>query len=173
MQAQEKALAEKEAAPLDSDPMDITRTITYHCPKGCGDSLFRADQKRFCFSCGHTGEPESVLPTPAPTTGMKHDGDKPEMALLSSSWVFEVAKVLTFGKRKYAADNWRQGIAQRRLVSAALRHLLAYNNGEDLDPETGLSHLGHASCCMMFAFELLQTHPELDDRWKSPLPKPL
>lgn len=99
--------------------------------------------------------------------GTKYDGGKPRMELLDSKWVEEVAKVLTFGAQKYAAHNWRGGISQGRLVGAAMRHLLAYNNGEDIDPESGLSHLAHASCCLMFAHWTLVNHPELDDRWKS------
>lgn len=97
---------------------------------------------------------------------VKHDQEKPMMELLSPKWLTAVATVLTFGARKYAADNWRKGLKQRRLVGAAMRHLNAYNDGEDLDPESGLSHLAHASCCLMFAFELKITHPELDDRYK-------
>lgn len=98
--------------------------------------------------------------------GTKYDDEKPDHSLFSEDWLDEVAKVLTFGKKKYAADNWRSGIEQRRLIAAARRHLNSYSRGEDLDPESGLPHLAHASCCLMFALELLQTHPELDDRYK-------
>lgn len=100
--------------------------------------------------------------------GMKHDGKKVRMELLSPLWLWGVAAVLTFGAIKYDADNWREGISQRRLLGAAMRHQLAYLNGQDADPETGLSHLLHASCCLMFAFELRETHPELDDRYRMP-----
>lgn len=99
-------------------------------------------------------------------SGTKHDQGKPEMALLDSDFLEEVAKVLTFGKIKYAADNWRGGIGTRRLLSAALRHIFAYLKGEDTDPESGLSHLGHAGCCLMFAFWMNRYKPELDDRYK-------
>lgn len=100
------------------------------------------------------------------SSGTKHDQGKPEMALLDSDFLEEVAKVLTFGKIKYAADNWRGGIGTRRLLSAALRHIFAYLKGEDTDPESGLSHLGHAGCCLMFAFWMNRYKPELDDRYK-------
>jgi hypothetical protein len=98
--------------------------------------------------------------------GTKHDAEKTRLDLLSSSWLESVGKVLTFGARKYDSHNWRKGIARSRLVGAALRHLLAYNGGEDNDPETGLSHLAHASCCLMFASEMHDTRPDLDDRYK-------
>ncbi len=107
-----------------------------------------------------------ATPIPEPTKGLKYDSDKEPVSLLSRIWLLGVARVMGFGAHKYAAHNWRNGLERSRLVSAALRHILAYNEGEDLDPETGLSHLDHASCCLMFAREMHETHPELDDRYK-------
>lgn len=98
--------------------------------------------------------------------GIKHDQEKAQMELLSSSWIYGVARVLTFGARKYSAHNWRKGLHQTRVIGSALRHIFSHLGGEDLDPETGLPHLHHASCGLMFASELMETHPELDDRWK-------
>jgi hypothetical protein len=108
--------------------------------------------------------------------GTKYDGEKPDLSLISSIWITGVARVLTFGKRKYDAHNWRKGIQRSRLIAAALRHIFAYLNGEDLDPETGELHLYHASCCLMFASEMHETRPDLDDRYKkgnaAPQPNP-
>lgn len=98
--------------------------------------------------------------------GVKLDADKPDVSLLSSTWVFAVARVMTFGKIKYAAHNWRKGIAISRLMSASLRHIFAFIGGEDKDPETGESHLAHASCCLMFALETMEQRPQFDDRFK-------
>ena len=53
-----------------------------------------------------------------------------------------------------------------RPLAAAMRHIMAFNDGEDKDPESGLSHLAHAACCIMFLLEFEKTHPELDDRYK-------
>lgn len=103
----------------------------------------------------------------APGQGIKHDQSKEPLSLLSRTWLLGVARVMAFGAKKYAAHNWRGGIERSRLISAALRHILAYNEGEDSDLETGLSHLDHASCCLMFARETHETHPQLDDRHKS------
>jgi hypothetical protein len=100
-------------------------------------------------------------------SGIKHDGDKPRTDLLSTKWLLGVARVLGYGAKKYAPHNWREGIEHSRLIAAALRHLLAYLDGEDDDPETGLCHIYHASCCLMFLAELRTTRPELDDRYKS------
>ena len=46
--------------------------------------------------------------------------------------------------------------------------MLAFLRGEDKDPETGESHLYHASCCLMFAANMVETRPDMDDRYKAP-----
>lgn len=97
---------------------------------------------------------------------VKHDQGKAPMTLLSREALEQIALVMEFGRQKYAAHNWRQGFTWSRPLSAALRHLMAFNDGEDKDPESGLSHLAHAACCIMFLLEFEKTHPELDDRWK-------
>ena len=99
-------------------------------------------------------------------TGVKHDQGKPRMDLLSGLALEEVAKVLTFGAVKYGEHNWRGGIVFSRLIAAAMRHLFAYARGESKDPETGLSHIAHAMCCLMFLLEFAVTKPHLDDRYK-------
>lgn len=100
--------------------------------------------------------------------GLKYDQGKPPMDLLSAKALTEIAKVMGFGATKYSANNWRNGIQWSRIIGAALRHIEAFNDGQDKDPETGLSHIAHASCCLMFLLEYEQTHPELDDRYKAP-----
>ena len=99
-------------------------------------------------------------------TALKFDQDKLPLHLLSTEALNQTAAVLKFGAQKYAEHNWRKGFTWSRPLSAALRHITAFNNGEDKDPESGLSHLAHAMCCIMFLLEFEKTHPELDDRWK-------
>lgn len=101
--------------------------------------------------------PDFELPEiPAPIGfGQKHDQGKARCDLLPPHAVLEVAKVLTFGAVKYAPNNWRKvPDALDRYLAAALRHQLAYMTGELNDPESGLPHLAHAACCLMFILEL-------------------
>jgi len=86
--------------------------------------------------------------------GRKYDSEKPQLYLLPPKSLYEVGKVLTFGAEKYDPHNWRKvDDLQNRYSSAAMRHILAHIDGEDLDEETGLSHLAHAICCLMFKLE--------------------
>jgi len=98
-------------------------------------------------------------------SGTKYDQDKAPVALVDPDFIEEVARVLGFGAAKYAADNWRNGISYRRLISAAYRHLGAINRGEDTDLESGLPHTGHLACCVMFLDWMQKNRPDLDDRW--------
>lgn len=101
--------------------------------------------------------------------GRKNDDGKDPWALAPWDAFREVVKILALGAVKYAPRNWEQGIAYSRLYSATLRHLTAWWEGEDLDPETRKSHLAHAACCVLFllAFVLRGTRrAELDDRPK-------
>jgi len=102
-------------------------------------------------------------------TGIKLDADKTRLDLLDAEWLEEVGKVLTFGAKKYSAENWRGGISYSRLYAAALRHLMAFKSGVELDSETGLSHLAHASCCLQFLHWMHNHRRDLDDRWKAPV----
>lgn len=95
---------------------------------------------------------------------MKFDDGKPPIDLIDSTIILELAKVLGYGAEKYEAHNWKIGLPISRYYSACQRHLLAFNDGESLDPESGLSHLGHAACNLMFMLYMLRNKPELDDR---------
>lgn len=113
-----------------------------------------------------TTMPKLDTETTMENQAIKFDGDKMPLHLLSSEALMQTAAVLKFGADKYAAHNWRGGFAWSRPLAAAMRHILAFNAGEDKDPESGLSHLAHAACCIMFLLEFEKTHQELDDRYK-------
>lgn len=98
--------------------------------------------------------------------GKKFDSGKPPLHLVSWPAIWEIAKVLEFGAQKYNAWDWQKGINHSRTLSAALRHLTAYVTGETYDDETGINHLAHALCEIMFALTFdLQGRDEFDDRF--------
>ena len=95
--------------------------------------------------------------TLAEGVGAKHDEGKLRYSLLPKGTITEVLKVLEFGAKKYAPDNWMKvDNAQTRYYDAALRHITAWHEGEKFDQETGVSHIAHALCCLHFLmwFEL-------------------
>lgn len=99
--------------------------------------------------------------------GTKHDGDKLDITLVSNLLIEEISRVREFGQKKYSRENWRLGFKYNRSLAAALRHILAFKEGEDLDPESGLSHIAHAVCCLEHLMNDIKNHPNNDDRYKN------
>jgi hypothetical protein len=105
--------------------------------------------------------------------GVKHDSGKAPLDLIPYEAQVAIAKVLDFGARKYARGNWTNGIEYSRLIAAAQRHIGLYNSGQDLDEESGLNHIAHAGCCLMFLLYMHEHRKDLDDRvFKKQLTKP-
>jgi hypothetical protein len=99
-----------------------------------------------------------VSQDPSHTGGRKFDGGKLQYGLLPPNSLKDVVQVLTFGAEKYEIDNWKRvPDAKRRYFDAANRHIWAYKAGEINDPETGVNHLAHAICCLMFINDLDNT----------------
>ena len=112
--------------------------------------------------------------TSAPLTeGTKHDGDKIRTDLYPVASFLGTCRVLTHGAKKYAARNWEKGIMFGRVYGALLRHLFAWWNGEDVDPESGEHHLDHAGCCIAFLQHYAKnpgSYARFDDRPKQAVP---
>jgi len=87
--------------------------------------------------------------------GLKFDTEKPKMYLLPPKATIEVSKVLTFGAEKYDEQNWRKlDNLQNRYTGGALRHIFAHMDNEQIDLDSGISHLAHAICCLLFKLEI-------------------
>ena len=99
---------------------------------------------------------------------VKADDGKPRADLLPPLALLRIADVLGFGARKYAPGNWAKADARDRYVAAALRHLLAYQAGENDDRESGLPHLAHAGCSILFALEMELRGWGKDQRLQAP-----
>ena len=86
--------------------------------------------------------------------GRKFDGNKLEYGLLPPLALKATVDVLTFGAQKYERGNWKiVPDSKRRYFDALQRHVWAWKQGEQIDPESGLHHLAHAMCCLMFLYE--------------------
>ena len=100
--------------------------------------------------------------------GTKNDraDAKPRTDLVSPSLMIGAARVLAPGAEKYGERNWERGMKWSRPFGAAIRHMWAWFMGEDLDPETGLHHLWHAGCNLMFLAHYVQypVYTQFDDR---------
>ena len=98
--------------------------------------------------------------------GRKDDTGKLPWHLLPGDALEEIVKVLQFGANKYAERNWEAGMKWSRPFAALMRHSWAWWRGEQLDKETGLSHLAHAGCCLLFLLAYSVRNKQGDDRPK-------
>jgi hypothetical protein len=105
-----------------------------------------------------------VRPSAPTEGGNKFDGDKLPLHLLPTDAMSAIAAVLGFGAAKYAPRNWEKGLAWSRVYAALMRHMFAWWEGENADPETGYSHLWHAGCCIVFLIAFERRNTGADDR---------
>lgn len=94
------------------------------------------------------------------TKGIKFDGEKPDYSLIPPFAEEELAKLLTFGGKKYAPNNWQKVKPKKRYYAAAGRHLGKYlmavlrgKKEDQYDDESGVHHLICAACNCMFLYE--------------------
>jgi hypothetical protein len=97
---------------------------------------------------------------------VKHDSGKSRVDLIPASVLMDLGAVLGAGAEKYGDDNWARGASWRRYIGAAMRHLFDWASGQDLDPETGKSHLVHCMANLCFLYEYSRCGIGTDDRWK-------
>lgn len=97
---------------------------------------------------------------------VKDDRGKPRMDLVPGDALRGAAAAFEFGATKYGVRNWELGMPFGRIVAALLRHVFAWMCGEELDDESGLRHLDHATACvlMLSALALRFPNTEYDDR---------
>src|SRR4051812_36769714 len=94
----------------------------------------------------------------------KDDQGKPRMWLLPFTSLYEIAKVLTFGAKKYAAHSWQTvPDGEERYTNALLRHLVSIQEGEVYDKESGLLHWSHVGCNALFLI-WFTVQKELNDK---------
>jgi hypothetical protein len=97
-------------------------------------------------------------------SGARYNGGKPDLSLIPLCTLEEEAMVWMYGKDKYAAWNWTKGMPWSVPLACALRHLSAWQRGEDIDLESGYHHLAHVMCNIRMLMLYSKTYLEGDDR---------
>ena len=106
-------------------------------------------------------------------SGARYNDGKPDLSLIPLTTLEDEARVWMNGERRYARFNWMKGMPWSVPLACALRHLAAFQRGEDLDPQSGLPHVAHAMCNLRMLTLYAKTYPEGDDRpkqWLTPRP---
>jgi len=92
---------------------------------------------------------------------------KPQLNLIPASAQILESVVMALGAEKYGPFNWRESAVRSSIyVAAAMRHLLAWADGQNEDPESGVSHLAHVRACMGIVLDAQSLGKLEDDRPK-------
>lgn len=92
---------------------------------------------------------------------------KPQLHLIPKVSLEQQANALQLGEEKYGFFNWRETkVGANTYISAMFRHLAAFKEGEDLDPESGTSHLGHVMASCAIILDAAKCGTLVDDRVK-------
>lgn len=100
------------------------------------------------------------------TGSLRFNKGKPQIHQVPYCTIKGIAEVLAFGEEKYGKFNWMKGNKFSVPYDSALRHLFAFNEGEDDDSESKMNHLKHALCNISMLLYYYENYPEMDDRYE-------
>jgi hypothetical protein len=102
---------------------------------------------------------------------MKYNAGKPQLDLIPTEQLTQIAEVFGFGADKYGRNNWRHDgstTSWSETYASIQRHLTAWNDCEDVDPESGFTHLAHAATQIIILMNHAK-HVNQDDRFREEL----
>ena len=107
-----------------------------------------------CNACSKAIELAGITEVRVIEDFMKFDAGKLRYDRIPPSSLKGLARVLTYGAKKYKPNNWKNVDNLDRYVAALYRHLEEWRSGSKVDQESGLKHLEHAMTNLCFLLEL-------------------
>lgn len=92
----------------------------------------------------------------ANSEGLRYNEGKRKWSLVHFQSLEPMIEVLEFGAKKYEPDNWKKGFPKKEVLESMQRHLAKLFDGEEIDQESGLHHIGHIMCNAMFYSYMLK-----------------
>jgi hypothetical protein len=108
-------------------------------------------------------------PTPSLDPKGEAGSKKTPLHLLPPYALAQTALAHAEGARKYGPWNWRSNqVCATTYIGAIMRHLTAWQDGEDLDPDSGLTHIAKIAACCNILMDAQHCGTLVDDRSKVP-----
>lgn len=98
-----------------------------------------------------------------PDKAMRFNYGKPQLSFIPLNLMEDCARVFEYGANKYARNNWQKGDNLTSLIDSLLRHISKLQEGEYMDEESKLPHLGHIMCNVLFMNNTCKNHTEFVD----------
>jgi hypothetical protein len=113
------------------------------------------------FPPPHVPRPDTKDTNPKDAIGIK----KPPITTVPLNVLAEVGVGMLEGSMKYGRHNYRvAGVRASVYVDATWRHLMSWWEGEDTDPDSGLSHITKAICSLCVLRDAMMNDMWQDDR---------
>lgn len=118
-----------------------------------------------CFQLTLLSKAPQLPSVEASSTGsLRFNTGKPQTSELSPKFLLDMGAVLEKSRAKYPRGNWAKGNDFSVPYDSMMRHILAWQSGEAIDPESGQSHLAHAALNLMMLHFYEENFPQFDDR---------
>jgi hypothetical protein len=94
-----------------------------------------------------------------------------QLGAIDPDALLDLAKLAGHGAQKYDRLNYLKGHNWSMYFDAMMRHALAFWAGEEIDPETGLTHMVHAAWCALALSSYFKHGIGTDDRFRLTKPE--
>lgn len=96
----------------------------------------------------------------------RYNSGKVQTREIDPNFILGIGEVLTKSREKYDHFNWCKPTKLSTPYESMMRHIMAFQSGEDFDKETQSHHLLHAATNLMFMYYHITNNPEdSDDRF--------
>ena len=98
-----------------------------------------------------------------PQQALRYNQGKVQWSLVDFQSLEPMVRVLEYGCKKYSRDNWKTGMPATQIIESMLRHTFKLLEGELVDEESLIEHIGHIQCNAMFLAYVLKNKPHFND----------
>ena len=128
---------------LPNGKCELIEAMAYLCGKEL--TVEEMEGEKVIYDCW------SLLPEwLEPISALRYNTGKPKWSLVHMHSLVPMIRVLEYGALKYAPFNWQKPMKRDELLDSMQRHMAALIDGEELDKESGLTHIGHIMANALF-----------------------
>jgi len=81
---------------------------------------------------------------------LRYNEGKPKWSQVHFESLIPMVRMLEYGEIKYGKSNWKIGLDKTEILESLSRHLFSLMDGEEIDKESGMTHIGAIQANAMF-----------------------
>lgn len=131
----------------------------------CSDCMSKKKQEnKEILVCGTCVSTIDLCKCKSSTGSARHNQGKVQLREVDPDFIIGLGEVLTASREKYDEGNWMKETKFSTPYESAMRHLMKFWSGDELDEETSKHHLLHAATNLMFLYYHTRSGVGIDDR---------